>query len=40
MPYIYKVATININGISSDTRIRMLEEFHGNKTLTLHYYKK
>ena len=27
MPYIYKVATLNINGISSAIRIRMLEEF-------------
>jgi exonuclease III len=27
MPYIYKKATVNINGVSSNTRIKMLEEF-------------
>jgi hypothetical protein len=27
IPYIYKIATVNINGISADTRKRMLEGF-------------
>jgi exonuclease III len=27
MKYVYKVSTININGMSSTTRIRMLEDF-------------
>jgi len=27
MDYTYKIATLNINGISAPTKIRMLEEF-------------
>ena len=40
MADIYKIETLNIDGISSAMRMRMLEEFLQNKRLTLSSYKR
>ena len=40
MAKIYKVATLNINGISAGGRMRMLNEFLHKQEIDISYYKK